>query len=125
MGKLLYKSIKEDENNTIHLDGDELREILNFEKQYDVKSRKNIAKIYSKICKKISEQNINVIISTISMFHSIRNWNKKNIKNYIEVYIKVTKQKSSMLIQKQYLVKNYTGILHLQQGNGVMDCFLN
>ena len=93
LGKLLYKSIKEDENNTIHLDGDELREILNFEKQYDVKSRKNIAKIYSKICKKISEQNINVIISTISMFHSIRNWNKKNIKNYIEVYIKVSKQK--------------------------------
>ena len=32
---------------------------------------------------KISEQNINVIISTISMFHSIRNWNKKNIKNYM------------------------------------------
>ena len=40
LGKLLYKSIKEDENNTIHLDGDELREILNFEKQYDIKSRK-------------------------------------------------------------------------------------
>ena len=92
LGKLLYKSIKEDENNTIHLDGDELREILNFEKQYDIKSRKNIAKIYSKICKKISEQNINVIISTISCF-IVLEIGIKNIKNYIEVYIKVSKQK--------------------------------
>ena len=93
LGKQLYKSIKKDENNTIHLDGDELRKILNFEKRYDVKSRKNVAKTYSKICKKISEQNVNVIISTISMFHSIRSWNKKNIRNYIEIYIMVPKQK--------------------------------
>ena len=27
----------------------------------------------------------------------IRNWNKKNIKNYIEVYIKVSKNKNYMI----------------------------
>jgi len=26
--------------------------------------------------------------STISLFHYIRSWNKKNIKNYVEIYIK-------------------------------------
>ena len=35
----------------------------------------------------ITEQGTNVLISTVSMYHRIRNWNKKNIKNYLEIYI--------------------------------------
>ena len=34
------------------------------------------------------EKGVNVIISTVSLFHEIHKWNKKNIKNYKEVYIK-------------------------------------
>ena len=41
----------------------------------------------AQLIKKISEQGINVIISVIGMFDIIRNRNRKNIDNYIEVYI--------------------------------------
>ena len=51
------------------------------------KSRLKYALSYSKFCKKIIDLNINVIFSTVSLYHNIRSWNKKNIKNYLEIYI--------------------------------------
>ena len=44
---------------------------------------------YSKLCKFLSDNGIIVIISTISMFHEIYKWNRKNLKNYFEIYLKV------------------------------------
>jgi adenylylsulfate kinase-like enzyme len=37
----------------------------------------------------LTEQGIDVVIATISMFHEVREWNRKNIENYNEIYIKV------------------------------------
>ena len=72
---------------TIIVSGDDLRKLLKFTK-FDRKSRLNYALNYSNICKKIVSQNINVIFATVSLFHEVRLLNKKNINNYIEIYIK-------------------------------------
>ncbi len=72
--------------STIIVSGDDLRRICKYEK-FDKKSRLQYALSYSKLCKLITDQGTNVIISTVSMYHSVRNWNKKNIKNYLEIYI--------------------------------------
>ena len=45
--------------------------------------------LYTKFAKLFTDQGIDVIFATISMFHSVRDWNKKNIKQYIEIYLKV------------------------------------
>jgi adenylylsulfate kinase-like enzyme len=37
----------------------------------------------------LSEQNIDVICTTISMFEDVQKSNRENITNYLEVYIKV------------------------------------
>ena len=37
----------------------------------------------------LSEQGIHVVIATISMFNEVREWNRKNIVDYVEIYIKV------------------------------------
>ena len=71
----------------LEISGDEIRKVFKFEK-YDKKSRKEYAKLYASLCKMLSDKGINVIISTVSLFHEIHRWNKKNIKNYKEVYIK-------------------------------------
>ena len=72
--------------STLVISGDELRNIFNFTK-FDKKSRLKYALTYSKICKTLTENKINVIFSTVSLFHQVRNWNNKNIKNYLEIYI--------------------------------------
>ena len=89
IGKLFYKKLKRLESNTIYLDGDELRLILNIEESFSMESRLTLAYKYSKLCNLIANQNLNVVIATISMFEEIRIWNKKNILNYKEIYIKV------------------------------------
>ena len=35
------------------------------------------------------EQGIHVVCCTISMFDQVREWNRRNIKNYSEIYIEV------------------------------------
>jgi adenylylsulfate kinase-like enzyme len=73
----------------IHLDGDQLRPILANEQKYDQTSRHNLAMKYSKLASLISSQGHNVIVSTISLFKEIHEWNKTNINNYFEIFIEV------------------------------------
>tara|TARA_Y100000589_G_C27185161_1_gene642337 strand:- start:188 stop:853 length:666 start_codon:yes stop_codon:yes gene_type:complete len=90
IGKILYKHIKKKFKNTIFLDGDVLRAVLGYEYiNYDKTSRKNVAMKYSRLSKLFTDQGINVIFATISMFDSVRAWNRKNIDNYVEIYLKV------------------------------------
>ena len=89
IGNLFYKKMKQEKPNTIFLDGDELREILNVKDSFSIKSRLALSYTYSKICNLLANQKLNVVIATISMFEEVRAWNKINIPNYNEVYIKV------------------------------------
>ena len=45
--------------------------------------------LYAKFAQLLTDQGIDVIFATISMFHKVRVWNKGNIKKYIEIYLKV------------------------------------
>lgn len=38
----------------------------------------------------LHEQGMNVICCTISMFDSVREWNRRNIQNYKEIYVNVS-----------------------------------
>ena len=89
----LKQSFKEYGVLSILLDGDILRGILEDD---DVKSstfmRKNRIKLshkYSQLCKNLSSQGFTVIIATVSMFNEIYTWNRKNLPNYFEVFLKV------------------------------------
>jgi|TARA_B110000438_G_C15814990_1_gene651520 adenylylsulfate kinase len=96
---------------TLTISGDDLRNILNY-KKFSRKERLNYALTYGKLCKKILENKINVILSTVSLFHKVRRWNKLNIKNYIEIYIesdlkKIIKQKKKFFYKGNH--KNIVG----------------
>lgn len=81
-------------HNPIHLDGDDLREILNIKGKatYSKKNREKIGLIYSKFANYIAKQGNFVIVSVMALNNSTFIWNKKNIKNYFEVYLNVPTQ---------------------------------
>ncbi|HEF1623574.1 TPA: adenylyl-sulfate kinase [Campylobacter lari] len=87
IGKALYNTLKQDYANIIYLDGDEFRDILGAY-DYDKQSRINLAIKRSKFAKFLNDQGMIVIITTISMFNEIYAYNRKNLKNYFEVYVK-------------------------------------
>ena len=47
-------------------------------------------------------KNINVIFSTVSLFHSVQNWNRKNFKGYFEIFIKSDVKKIIKLNKKKF-----------------------
>ncbi|EPE3793673.1 adenylyl-sulfate kinase [Campylobacter lari] len=87
IGKALYNTLKQEYANIIYLDGDEFRDVLGVY-DYDKQSRINLAIKRSKFAKFLNDQGMIVIVTTISMFNEIYTYNRKNLQNYFEVYIK-------------------------------------
>ena len=73
----------------ILLDGDYMRDIFDLPKDYSYEGRKKLARIYSKVAKMLSDQGFTVIVSVIAMYEETFKFNRKNIKNYIEVFLDV------------------------------------
>lgn len=90
IGKLLYEKIRAEHANTVFLDGDILRKVFGDDLGYSKEERRKCAMRYSGLCAMLQEQDMNVICCTISMFDSVREWNRENIHNYKEIYVKVS-----------------------------------
>ena len=93
LAKQLYLRLQKNKMHPILLDGDLLRLIFktgNIEEQsYSRKSRINLGLKYGLLCKALSSQGFIVIVATISMFQEIYAWNRENLENYLEIYLKV------------------------------------
>lgn len=89
IGTMVYDYLKERKPNVVRLDGDILRQVF-ANNDYSLEGRKKLSFEYSRLCKMLSEQNIDVVISVISMFDEVREWNRKNIRSYKEIYLEVT-----------------------------------
>ena len=83
------------------LDGDELRQVVGPDLAYDPDSRRELARRYGRLCKLLSEQGIEVVCATISMFEDARRWNRQNIPRYVEIYVKVPMAELKRRNQKQ------------------------
>ena len=79
IGKALFDRIKPLDHSTVLLDGDAMREAFGNDLGYTEEDRFKCAMRYSRICKLLSDQGINVICCTISMFNEVRKWNRENI----------------------------------------------
>ena len=103
----IHNVISKRYGSTITISGDDLRKIFNYNK-FSRKYRLAYALNYGKFCKCIADKKINTILSTVSLFHNVRKWNKSNISNYIEIYIqsdinKIIKQKNKFFYKGNYI----------------------
>lgn len=90
IGKLFYEKLKTEHPNTVFLDGDMLRKVFGDDLGYTREERIKCAMRYSRLCAMLQEQGMYVVCCTISMFDCVRDWNRENINNYREIYIKVS-----------------------------------
>lgn len=90
IGKLFYQEMKKAFPNTVFLDGDVMREVFGSDLGYTESERRKCAMRYSRLCDMLQKQDLNVICCTISMFESVREWNRNHINNYREIYVKVS-----------------------------------
>lgn len=110
IAKKIKKNITKNYGKTIVLSGDDIRKIFNL-KGYSYEERFNAVLSYCELAKKITDQKINVIFAVIGMMKKFRDWNKKNQKNYIEIYIKANLNTIIKAKKKKYIIKIYQKLL--------------
>jgi adenylylsulfate kinase len=93
LGIEVVRLLRSNGESVVYLDGDQLREVFSAvnltEKNHSREGRLSLAMQYSRLCDVISKQGLTVVIATISMFKEIHDWNRKNLPNYFEVFLKV------------------------------------
>ena len=87
LGNYFFKKFKKKYPSTIFFDGDQFRSIFFNDINYTLKDRDTNAIRLTSLVKYISSQKVNIIISANLTSQRFRDWCKKNVKNYFEVYI--------------------------------------
>ena len=82
-----------------------LRKSINF----TFEERRKLVLKYCKFSKFVTDQNINLIFAVVGMVDEVRNWNQKNIKNYVEIYIKTQIKKIIKNKKKKIYYKKNVG----------------
>ena len=91
LGGLFYRRLRETKSNVFLADGDQFRSIFG-RSGYSTEARKDIARRGFRLWRELAEQGIDVVVCSIAMYDEIRSWNRENIDNYREIYIKVSRE---------------------------------
>ena len=112
IGGLFYRRLKATKPNVVLLDGDEIRVAFGEDVGYTQEERLRWAGRIFRVCKLLASQGIDVVVCSIAMYDNVRRWNRENIPNYKEIYIKVSRDTLLQRNQKGlYTVgKNVVGI---------------
>lgn len=89
VGDLLTAELRTLGRTVIMLDGDILREVYGDDLGHTEAARRQVAARNSRMCRFLASQGVDVVCCTISMFHDVRDWNRTNIPNYKEIYLRV------------------------------------
>lgn len=112
IGGLFHQRLKATKPNVVLLDGDEIRVAFGEDVGYTNDERLRWAGRIFRVCKLLSAQGVDVVVCSIAMYESVRRWNRENIPNYKEIYIKVSKNTLMQRNQKGLYTagKNVVGI---------------
>ena len=110
IGKNIHKDISKSYGPTIMISGDDIRKIFDL-KGFEYSERLKIARKYCKFAKYITGQKINLIFAVVGMLDEARKWNRLNINNYVEIYIKSSIKKIIKLNKKKIYKKKNPGKL--------------
>jgi len=92
IGGLFHQRLKTTKPNVVLLDGDAIRPVFGEDVGYTHGDRLRWAYRIFRMCKMLADQNIDVVVCSIAMYSDVRRWNRENIENYKEIYIKVKKE---------------------------------
>jgi adenylylsulfate kinase len=92
LGGLFHRRLKAREDNVILLDGDLIRPVYLEDIGYTESDRRKGAQRTFRVCRMLSDQGIDVVVCSICMYQDVRDWNRENIPNYREIYVKTSRE---------------------------------
>ena len=104
IGESLLPMIEKKYGKTILIHGDNIRDIYKIN-SYEKSERLALAKSNSDLCSFLTKQGVNVIFTTVALIHNLQKYNRKNIKFYVEIFIKSDIQKLIQRKNKYFYIK--------------------
>lgn len=89
IGGLFYQKLKEIRPEAVLFDGDQ-RRAKTGHKDYSTESRREGAWRLFRLCKELADKGTDVVVCSISMYEDVRAWNRANLENYREIYVKAS-----------------------------------
>ena len=118
LGRAFHEHLRaQGRDNLVFLDGDIMREVFGNELGHTPDERRKLAHSYGRMCRMLTEQGIDVICATISMFNEVREWNRGNIDHYVEIYLDVPIEVLKERDQKQLYSRAMLG--EVSNGMGI------
>lgn len=88
----VVERIRQLNGKVVLLDGDLIRTLFGNDVDHTIEGRRRNAERLSVLSKFLADQGIHVVAAVLSIFPEWRRWNRENIPNYSEVYIKASMQ---------------------------------
>lgn len=85
-----HKRLSAGPRTAVFLDGDTLREVFGNDLGHTRADRLKSAMRNARLCKFLSEQGLDVVCATISLFHECQDWNRRHIAGYREIYVEAS-----------------------------------
>ncbi len=92
IGGLFHRRLRARRANVVLLDGDQIRPVYNEDIDYTDSGRLKGASRTFRVARMLSDQGIDVVVCSICMYSQVRSWNRENIENYREIYLKVARE---------------------------------
>jgi adenylylsulfate kinase len=86
----VVQRIRDDNGKVVLLDGDLIRTLFGNDVDHTIDGRRRNAERLSVLSKYLADQGIDVVAAVLSIFPEWRQWNRENIENYCEVYMKAS-----------------------------------
>ena len=109
IGNILYARLKKIKTNTVYLDGDTLREIFGNNQKYSLDERKNLEICYSKLCKMLTEQGIDVF-ETLLKYCDLKT-NEKNYDSKLPLVLGEKSERDYVFSQSIYPGQTYKTVI--------------
>jgi adenylylsulfate kinase-like enzyme len=109
LSREIYPFVKKNFGPTIILSGDNLRRIFKLNK-YDKNYRMQVGRQYTKLLRLIIANKVNVLFSTVGLFHELHRYNRAHLKNYIEIFIDANFKKTETRKQKFFYKKKTNNV---------------
>lgn len=88
----LVERVRQLNCKVVLLDGDLIRTLFGNDVDHTIEGRRRNAERLSVLSKYLADQGIHVVAAVLSIFPEWRRWNRENIPDYSEVYIKASMQ---------------------------------
>ena len=110
IAKKIKKNISQLYGPTLEISGDEFRKAFKLNSFSHSSRLKNLWR-YHHFCKLMTDKKINLIFSIMGLYNRARKWNRRNIENYIEIYIDTNMQKIMSQKKKEIHLKKKKNIV--------------